>query len=205
MRIIAFDTETQGLPLFSEPSEHPKQPHIVELAYVQYDTDTGERLPFCTLIEPNGWTIPDEVIKIHGITNERAHAEGVDEAEALAGFHDAQRRADLRIAHNRSFDDRIMRIAYLRFMTEADADAFKVGKGACTQLMATPILKLPPTEKMKAAGRFHFKSANLTEAVKHFCGREHVGAHSALADAEACLDVWLAINAAKVMEVAADA
>ena len=60
--------------------------------------------------------------------------------------------------------------------------------------MSTPILKLPPTERMLAAGRTHFKSANLSEAYKHFTGNELVGAHSALADVQACMAVYFAIK-----------
>jgi DNA polymerase-3 subunit epsilon len=60
--------------------------------------------------------------------------------------------------------------------------------------LATPILKLPPTDKMRAAGRHHHKSANLREAYSHFMGRELVDAHSAIADARACMDVYFALK-----------
>lgn len=41
MSLLCFwDTETQFLPLWKEPSEHPDQPHIVELAAVLVDTQT---------------------------------------------------------------------------------------------------------------------------------------------------------------------
>lgn len=30
--VLFYDTETNGLPLWSEPSEHPDQPHITQLA-----------------------------------------------------------------------------------------------------------------------------------------------------------------------------
>ena len=34
-----FDTETTGLPLFSERSSDPRQPHCVQLAYELVDVD----------------------------------------------------------------------------------------------------------------------------------------------------------------------
>ena len=37
-----YDTETTGLPLFREPSEHPGQPHLVQLAAALVDLDTRE-------------------------------------------------------------------------------------------------------------------------------------------------------------------
>lgn len=36
---IFFDTETQGLPLWNDPSEDPRQPHIVQLAAALDDGD----------------------------------------------------------------------------------------------------------------------------------------------------------------------
>ena len=41
---IFFDTETTGLPLFKEHSEHPSQPHIVQLAACLVDLDTRKTI-----------------------------------------------------------------------------------------------------------------------------------------------------------------
>lgn len=41
---LFYDNETNGLPLFKEPSNHPGQPHIVQLAAVLVDLDTGKEL-----------------------------------------------------------------------------------------------------------------------------------------------------------------
>ena len=70
---IFYDTETSGLPLFKEPSEDPRQPHIVQLAACLVDLDTGQTVSSMdVIVRPNGWTIPDNVAAIHGITTERA-------------------------------------------------------------------------------------------------------------------------------------
>lgn len=195
MRALFYDSETTGLPLWKEPSHHPDQPHIVQLAALMVDTDTGKTHATIDLtIRPDGWTIPAEVTAIHGITSEHALAVGVPEALALQVFLEMWRRCDFRVGHNESFDARILRIALTRHLPDL-ADPYKAGAAQCTQVLATPILQLPPSEKMRAVGRGHFKSANLREAYSHFMGKPLADAHTALADAQACRDVWLAINA----------
>jgi len=190
---IAFDTETTGLPLFKEPSEHPDQPHIVQLAAVLFDLDNRRELASMdVIVKPEGWTIPTEVSAIHGITQEQALDVGISEATALEMLL-ALWALRPRIAHNESFDARIVRIACMRH-APTFADAWKAGKAECTQLLSTPILKLPPTEKMKAAGFNKNKSANLGEAYEFFTGRKLENAHSAMADTRACLAVYLAIK-----------
>lgn len=205
---IVYDTETSGLPLFSEPSEDPRQPHIVQLAAQLVCLDTRNVLESMdVIIKPNGWTIPKEVSDIHGITTERALAEGIDEAVALTQFL-AMWQQRMRIAHNESFDARIIRIAQSRFgYDETQLALWKGGKALCTQRMATPLMKIPPTPKMRAAGFFKHKSANLQEAHQFFCGAKFDDAHSAMADVLACKSVYFAIKdrelAAKPAPVAA--
>lgn len=200
-RALFFDTETSGLPLFNEPSEDPRQPHIVQIGALLADLDTGKVISSLDLIiRPDGWEIPEDVAKIHGITTERARDVGISESVAVDALIELWARADLRVGHNESFDARIVRIALFRHVAGLNCaptlpDEWKAGKAECTQRMATPLLKLPPTEKMRAAGRFHYKSANLSEAYKHFTGQDLEDAHSAMADARACMAVYLAIRA----------
>lgn len=81
---LFYDTETTGLPLFKEPSEHPDQPHIVQLAACLVDLDTRKTIASMdVIVKPNGWTIPAEVSAIHGITTEHAMDVGISEAMAI--------------------------------------------------------------------------------------------------------------------------
>lgn len=198
---LFYDTETTGLPLFEQPSEHPDQPHIVQIAALLVDLDTRQTISSMdVIVRPNGWIIPDEVAAVHGITTDHAMAVGVEEKTAMDLFLALWKGPGiLRIAHNEQFDARIVRIALKRFFDQPDevlpkSDVWKSGTAACTARLATPICALPPTEKMKAAKRFHHKTPNLTEAYRHFTGKELENAHSAMADVLACRDVYFAIQ-----------
>lgn len=200
---LFYDTETTGLPLFNDPSEDPRQPHIVQCAALLVDLDTRTMIAgFDTIVRPDGWTIPDDVAKIHGITTERASAMGVGEAVMLNMLLDLWGCAEVRIAHNETFDARIVRIAAKRYFGDVApegcagpiADIWKAGVAECTARLATPICKLPPTPKMVAAGRGHYKTPNLSEAFQHFFGKPFEGAHSASADVQACMAVYFAIE-----------
>lgn len=193
---LFYDTETTGLPLFSEPSEDPRQPHIVQLAACLVNLATRQTIASMNVVvRPSGWEISEEVSKIHGITQERAKEIGISESLAVEMLLELWGSRS-RIAHNESFDARIVRIAIMRHNAKIgrDPDQWKAGKAECTQGMSTPILKLPPTQRMIAAGRMHHKSANLGEAYKHFTGQDLAGAHDAMVDVQACMAVYFAIK-----------
>lgn len=194
--ILVYDTETTGLPLFRQPSEHPDQPHLVEVAGLLFDVDANLVDSFEALIRPDGWFSEPLALAAHGITHERAMAEGIAEADALAGLLALQARASLRVAHNESFDQRIVRIAIKRYRDEAAARQWEAEPTFCTCNAAKPVCRLPPTPKMIAArmGK-QFKSPNLAEALLHFTGETHVDAHRARADAEACARIYFAMHA----------
>lgn len=196
---LFYDSETTGLPLFNEPSEDPRQPHIVQLGAALVNLETFDQVAALDLIvRPDGWTVPDDVAAIHGITTERALATGVPARVVFDLLLELWERADVRIGHNESFDARLVRIALMRHRDndpEAEINArWKAGRAECTQALSTPILKLPPTAKMIAAGRRHHKSANLGEAYQFFTGKPLEGAHSAMVDVQACIEVYRAIK-----------
>jgi len=194
--IYFYDFETNGFPLWKEPSSDPGQPHIVQCAAVLVDADTRKTVhSFDLTVRPTAdWGIPEEVSNIHGITTERALAVGLPESQVVAMLLAFHKIAGLRIGHNQPFDARIMRIALRRFGSEATADDWKAGMSYCTQSRSTPICKLPPSEKMLAAGRKHHKTANLGEAFFHFTGGAIENAHTAMADTLACMRVYWAIQ-----------
>lgn len=192
---VFYDTETTGMPDWGAPSDAQQQPHIVQLAAHQVDLDERKILQSMDVIVcPEGWEITDEATETHGITTEYAKAVGVPESLALEMFM-ALYAGNHRIAHNESFDARIVRIALKRFMDDATADEWKAGTASCTARMATKICDLPPTEKMKAANRHHAKTPNLSEAYQFFTGLELQDAHTAIADVNACMDVYWGIQA----------
>lgn len=199
--ILFYDSETQSLPLWNQPSDHPDQPHIVQLAALLVDPDSRQTIASMdVIVRPAGWTIPDDVAAVHGITTERAEAVGVSEKLAVELFMELWHHRP-RVAHNEQFDARIIRIALMRYQSSVVEewakpmpDVWKEGNAECTARLATPICALPPTEKMKAAKRFHHKTPNLSEAYRHFTGRDLENAHSAMADVQACRDVYFAIQ-----------
>lgn len=190
--ILAFDTETTGLPDWNAPSDGPTQPHLVQLAMILLDDDLTERASVSMIIKPDGWVIPEEgPAAVHGITNAMANRFGVPERMATNLYAQwGLATGALHVAHNTPFDLRIMRIALLRAgYTKERLDGLKV-ESFCTMRASTPIISLPPTEKMVRAGFKKPKPPKLEECIRHFFGEELIGAHDALVDVRACVRVY---------------
>jgi len=196
---IFYDTETTGFPLWSTPSDHPDQPNLVQLAACLVDLDAREIISSMdVIIKPDGWGIPEEASNIHGISTEMAELVGIEEEAALTAFADLIRNQDgsirFLVAHNESFDARIMRIAFKRqLFADWLTNKLKNAETFCTMHKATKIVQCPPTPRMIAAGRTNFKNPNLGEAYKFFTGKDLEGAHNAMVDVKACIEVYFGI------------
>ncbi len=184
MNINIFDFETTGLPEWKLPSEDPCQPHIVEVAALLCDAAGNIIDRFEAIVRPDGWTITPEMTAIHGISHEQAMDTGISELEALDGFVAIHSRAGIRAAHNLTFDDRIARIALMRYHGEELANSFKEsGEKFCTCYRSRAKVALPGN-----------KLPTLAEAYKHFTGEDLVEAHRAMPDALACARVYFALQ-----------
>lgn len=174
---LVFDTETTGLPLWSEPSDDPRQPHIVDLACSLFDRSGVEIERYDSLIDP-GVEIPAEVTAIHGITTAMVQAEGVEPMEALDNFLAMVGKADVIVGHNVTFDIRLVRILAARVRDEKwDCPL----PHFCTMRRTTNIVRI-----LKAKARFDtdWKWPTLDEAIQHFFGEPHVDAHRARPDCD---------------------
>lgn len=188
--IFFYDTETTSLPIWGEPSESDAQPHLVQIAGVLADADNQEALSSIDLIiRPDGWEITEESAAIHGITHEMAMKYGVPESVAVQMFL-ALRGSAPRVAHNKGFDIRILRIALMRYGTEADVELWaETDDHLCTMAQSKPIVQAPFKN-----GRGGIKNPTLAEAHLHILGRPLEDAHSALADTVGCMNLYWAMN-----------
>lgn len=188
--ILFFDTETTGFFQDRLPIDHPDQPYIVQLA-AELANDHGEAVAgFSFIVDPglsDGVVIPEQAASVHGITNERAIQFGVSAQFALSAFTHLYQRADVVCAHNIKFDRGVMEVAIYRHYGKV----MPLRKTLfCTMEAACPIVNLPPTERMLAAGFNKPKPPKLEECIKHFFDEELDGAHDAMIDVRACRRVY---------------
>ena len=197
-KIIFFDTETTGLPEWKKPSGDASQPHLTQLAAIVCDTETQKIHAAIDLtIKPDGWVIPDEVAELNGITTEYATEYGISEEQAINAFIELWDGCH-RVAHNRTFDQRIIRIALKRYgYDDALIEAWANKDGfTCTMLETKPLLEIPPK------GRYGWKNPKLSEAYEHYTGKQIENAHTAMADTKACMEVYFAMMEQKKEEAA---
>lgn len=191
--ILFFDTETTGLHDFKMPPDHDCQPHLVQLGALLTDND-GEAINSVSLIVNPGAPIPRQASDVHGITDDRAKAFGVSPNVAAPLFSQLLRLADTVVAHNLKYDVAIMRTAWSR-NGNAGLDAALSGKTlVCTAETAAPVVNLPPTERMKAAGFNKPKTPKLEECMSYFFNEGLDGAHDALVDVTACKRVYFKLK-----------
>lgn len=117
MRVLVFDTETTGLP-DGHPSfyETEKWPHVVQLSYSLYDTTLKKVI----LENDNIIAVDDNVIispksiEMHKITKKISQNKGMPIEDALQCFNACMIGADILMAHNLSFDKRMLIVEHIR-------------------------------------------------------------------------------------------
>ncbi len=186
MHILAFDTETTGLPAKNKGLEH--QPHIMQLAFSLYDEDFRPVFELSTLVKlPEGVTPHPKALETHGITPEMCNTFGVEKKQALALLRYAVLRSDRVIAHNAEYDMALVGFDATRADVPHPVPASMI---LCTCDAATPIVNLPPTPAMIRAGFNKPKRASLAECWRYFFDEELSGAHDALVDTRGCARVY---------------
>jgi len=102
---LFFDCETTGLPKYrnGDINDFSNWPYIVQLAWSVFD-ESGKIISLDSYIIKQNVIIPPEVIRKHGITNQRMKAEGVSPSVVFGKIADAIGKIDFLVAHNISFD-----------------------------------------------------------------------------------------------------
>lgn len=176
---LIFDTETTGLPKrWDAPiSDVDNWPRAVQIAWQLHDA-TGKLIEHQDyLIKPEGFNIPYDAEKVHGISTELAKEEGITNSEVLHLFKEALSKATYVVGQNVSFDINIMGAELYRAGIETTLENLPI-LDTCTELTAE-LCKIPGGR----GGRF--KLPTLTELHEFLFQQPFAEAHNATADVEA--------------------
>ncbi|MCB9201431.1 MAG: DNA polymerase III subunit alpha [Flavobacteriales bacterium] len=175
---LIFDTETTGLPKnYNAPiSDLDNWPRIVQLAWQIHDKEGNLIDNKDYIIYPDGFDIPFNVTKVHGISTELAKKEGRDLNEVLNEFNEDLKKSQVIIGHNVDFDINITGSEFYRQNIETPLTKIKK---LDTQHIGTPVCKLPGGKGGK------FKYPKLSELYTFLFDKTFDEAHNATADVNA--------------------
>jgi DNA polymerase III subunit epsilon len=155
---LFFDTETTGLPRnWRAPvTDLNNWPRLVQLAFLLYDRNGNKISGGDYIVKPEGFLIPVDASRIHGISTERATQEGYPLKEVLLNFQTLIEQADYLVAHNMSFDEKIVGAEFLR---NKMVDSIAPKKKICTMQSTTNFCAIdgPYGYKYPKLSELHFK------------------------------------------------
>lgn len=179
---LVLDTETTGLPpryALPNASEIWECCRLVQVAWELYDNNGNHISSECYIVKPEGFEIPESSTKIHGISTEHAQQHGIALSFIWSRLFEILPRVKKLVAHNMSFDDRVMQSEMYRStdqLSQIVLNEWNRKEKVCTMMTAhTP-------------GR---KWAKLTELYETYFGVKPSGTmHRADADVRACADIF---------------
>jgi DNA polymerase III epsilon subunit-like protein len=179
MKLLIFDTETTGLPKSREPAIKGSNnwPHLVSIGWTVLDTTENYNTITSgfRIIKPD-WEIPEDSIKIHGITQAKADSEGIPLSSVISEFLSIEH--DVMIAHNMDFDYNVLVNAIVWDLKLGSLPDLK--RRFCTMKSMQDVMKIP-----YANGR-GFKPPKLSELYEYVTTKKAnvASLHSAQYDTE---------------------
>lgn len=175
---LFFDIETTGLPKVRDASitNLNNWPRMVQLAWLRYDENQNLIFEANYIIKPEGFTIPADASKVHGITTEKALESGVHLETALQEFSEVISKSEIIIAYNMDFEEKIVGAEFLRSGVKSvlfDKQRF------CTMKTTTELCQI--------TGPYGYKWPKLSELYYHLFKKDFEDAHDAAVDVKACV------------------
>lgn len=176
---LFFDVETTGLPRsWKRPvSDTFNWPRMVQIAWLVYNEEKELVDSHNYIIKPEGYEIPEESERVHGISTEKAMEEGADLKEVLTKFSAIINKSEYIIAHNMNFDEKVVGAEFIRKNLKT---LLFSSERYCTMQEGTWFCKIP---NRKSGG---YKWPSLKELHLKLFGEDFKNAHDALADTKAC-------------------
>ena len=182
---LIFDTETTGLPAnWDAPlSDSDNWPRCVQIAWQLHASDGRMISHDDFIVIPDGFDIPFESEKVHGISTDLATRDGVAIQQVVESFVEVVDKAEFLVGHNLKFDLNIMGAELLRLGKENILTTKSI-LDTCTEDTAA-MCQLPGGRGGK------FKLPTLNELYAFLFNETFDEAHNATADVEATTRAFL--------------
>lgn len=182
---LIFDTETTGLPKrWDAPiTDTDNWPRCIQIAWQLHDAMGNCIEHEDYLVQPDGFNIPYDAEKIHGISTQLAKQKGKPLTKVLEKFNAVLAKTKFVVGQNLKFDLNIMGAEFERENLENVLQELPV-LDTCTEHTAN-LCKIP-------GGRYgKFKLPTLTELHQFLFNTPFAEAHNATADVEATTRCFL--------------
>ena len=175
---LIFDTETTGLPKkWNAPiSDSENWPRCVQLAWQLHDNNGKLISNQSSIIKTDGFDIPFESEKVHGISTVLANKIGENLNDVLEKFNSDLSKAKYIVGHNLKFDINIVGAEFFRLKIVNSLNEKNI-LDTCTEKTAN-LCQIQ-------GGRGKFKFPTLIELYKYLFNDDFQQAHNASADVEA--------------------
>ena len=173
---LFFDTETTGVPRdYKAPASNTNNwPRLVQLGWILSDENGMTISSGCEIVKPDGFVIPADAARVHGITTQKATREGKTLREVIDSFLKDARQSKIVVGHNISFDQHIVGAELFRL---GITDSISNAKSICTMEIGTGFCKIPSYNG--------YKWPKLQELYRKLFGTNFEDAHDAMADIKA--------------------
>lgn len=215
-RVLFYDLETTGLVKtqrgIKPEEEYPdykdlekyNNARIVSIGWLyleefDYDYEIGIENINEKIIKPEGFVIPDEAIKIHGITNEKAKKEGKKLKESLKKFGKIIKKCEYIIGYNVYYDINVLLSElYRKKRTKTIEKILKLKEEEKIICLGQISSKEIPPDKFKKYNQYAIPKQ--TEVYKKCYNEELANAHNAKSDVFGLIKIMFWIYENKLVE-----
>ena len=203
--ILVFDVETTGLiPKIKRGSTEKvpieSYPYIIQFSFALYDLIESNMVMRCDsyIKIPENLEIPENISTLTGVTREICNEQGKCIVDVLAKFYDAYMIAEVIVAHNIDFDEKMIHIELQRNRTAILEKApycftifnsiYEKMKGVeryCTMKSGMEICAVKKENKVVK------KWPRLNELHQKLFDEVPIGLHNSMVDVNACLRCYL--------------
>jgi DNA polymerase-3 subunit epsilon len=190
---LIVDCETNGLPRnYRAPvTDLANWPRAIQIAWASYDESHQLCSSATRIIRPEGFRIPPDAVRVHGISMERALNEGHPITDVLTELSQVADDAKAVVAHNAGFDGSVIAAEYIRLGLKPP---FVPGSMICTMIQSTDYCRL--------SGPYGNKWPKLDELHMFLFGTMFGGAHDAGVDVAACARCFFELERRGVISIA---